>query len=314
MKKVRLIQAIAASASLALVLTACGAAAPVATPTVHIILLPTVTPGGSGGSGTTGAQPGTSGNQQAAPGGQQGAPGAMGNRSQAFGRPASGTVKSVQGGTVVLTEQNGNVVTATVSANTSYLKDTPIKVSDLKVGDQVTAVGVQNTDNSVTAARISVGEAGQMGAFAGILGGGGVIARTGTPGAFATPGAGGQTFQRQGGTPGASTTPGTGGQRQGGNPAAPGTPGATPFGGQLANAAFVTGTVQKVDGNTVTIAEANGQTRTVTVNNDTQLTSIIPATLADIKAGAEATVIGQAAADGTISATAVQIGTLGALR
>jgi hypothetical protein len=305
-KKVRLIQAIAASASLAMVLTACGAAAPVATPTVHIILLPTVTPGGSGGSGTTGAQPGTSGNQQAAPGGQQGAPGAMGNRSQVFGRPASGTVKSVQGGTVVLTEQNGNVVTATVSANTSYLKDTSIKVSDLKVGDQVTAVGQQGSDGSIAATRITVGEAGQMGALIG--------AGRGTPGAFATPGAGGQTFQRQGGTPGASTTPGTGGQRQGGNSAASGTPGATPFGGQLANAAFVTGTVQKVDGNTVTIAEANGQTRTVTVNNDTQLTSIVPATLADVKAGVEATVIGQAAADGTIAATVVQIGMLGALR
>lgn len=70
----------------------------------------------------------------------------------------------------------------------------------------------------------------------------------------------------------------------------------------------VTGTVQTVEGNTVTIATGDGQTVKVTIAAGARLRKSAPATLADVTAGEQITVQGQSGTDGAIAAAVVQIG------
>ncbi|MCL5950358.1 MAG: DUF5666 domain-containing protein [Chloroflexi bacterium] len=97
--------------------------------------------------------------RQNANGGQFGQPGQAGQRGQgnfAGGRPvAAGTVKSVQGDTIEVTEQNGNTVTVTVNGQTSIEKTVNGTKADLTPGTRVTVMGSQNGSND-TATLIQV--------------------------------------------------------------------------------------------------------------------------------------------------------------
>ncbi len=77
---------------------------------------------------------------------------------------------------------------------------------------------------------------------------------------------------------------------------------------QIGGMRVISGTVQKVDGNTLTVAVAGGQTATVKTSGDTRLSKMEAATLADVKVGEQVTILGQAGTDGIIAATGVQIG------
>ena len=81
---------------------------------------------GQGGQGNPNAQ----GNS---PAGQN----AQGGRAN-IGRPvAAGTVKSVQGNTIVVTEQNGTAVTVMVDAQTQIIKSVTAQISDIQTGARV---------------------------------------------------------------------------------------------------------------------------------------------------------------------------------
>ena len=81
-------------------------------------------------------------------------------------------------------------------------------------------------------------------------------------------------------------------------------------GRQATGVRAVAGTVQKIEGAVLTIAQQDGQTVTVTLASDARLTKTVAASLSDVKAGQQVTITGQPGADGVIAATMVQIGSL----
>jgi hypothetical protein len=91
-----------------------------------------------------------------------------------------------------------------------------------------------------------------------------------------------------------------GGQTGGGQ-----TGGGQTGGGAQAAANTRTGTVKLVDGTTVYITTADGQTVTVRTNGSTAVQVTQPGTLADLAPGTQVSVDGPAASDGTVTATKV---------
>ncbi len=77
-----------------------------------------------------------------------------------------------------------------------------------------------------------------------------------------------------------------------------------------AGAAALSGSVQKAEGNTLTVAVTGGQPTKVLVSADTRLRKTETATLADVSAGSQVTITGQTGSDGSITALAVLVGSL----
>jgi len=120
---------------------------------------------GNGGFGATGANgTGTTGTDGQRTGG-------FGGRGGGF---TTGTVKMVQGSTIYVTTTDGNVVKVSVPAGTSVTKSVTTKVSGIKPGDTVTAVGT-TSNGVVKATTVRIGDLG-LGRF----GGGGPGAGQGT--------------------------------------------------------------------------------------------------------------------------------------
>ncbi len=93
-------------------------------------------------------------------GGQAGQNGQGGQNGQ-FGRPAAfGTVKSVNGNTVVISQQDGSTVTVTTTAQTVVQKTVSGTVSDITPGDRVTVESTQ-TGSNVVASAIQIRPASQ---------------------------------------------------------------------------------------------------------------------------------------------------------
>ena len=102
-----------------------------------------------GGQGTPNGTPGQTG--------QNGQGGAAGQ----FGRPvASGTVKSVTGNTLVVTQQDGTTVTVTVDSQTAIQKTASGTIADIQPGERVTVSSDQPGSN-VTARSIQLRPATQ---------------------------------------------------------------------------------------------------------------------------------------------------------
>ena len=81
----------------------------------------------------------------------------------------AGQVTAVNGNTVTITGRNGTTYTVTITASTTITKDRTGKVSDLKVGDAITAFG-QSDNGTLTATRITQGTLG-LGGGLGVAGG-----------------------------------------------------------------------------------------------------------------------------------------------
>lgn len=185
------------------------------------------------------------------------------------GRGTSGTVESINGNTLTVKAQDGTTIKATVAATTTYTTNVAVTAADIKTGDDVTVIGQAAASGGViTATQVTVGS----GLAAAALGG------AGRPAIVAG----------QGGTGGVGRTGGAA--------------------VQAGSVTFVTGTVQKVEGNTLTVTGQDGTTSTVTLTADTRLTKVTAGSLSDVKPGAQVTIIGQAGADGAIAALSVQIG------
>jgi Cu/Ag efflux protein CusF len=97
--------------------------------------------------------------------GAQGAPRANGGFfGRAGGGFTSGTVKLVQGSTIYVTTSDGNVVKVTVPGSATITKSVTEKVSGIKPGDTVTAIGT-TSNGVVKAATVRVGDTGLPGGF-----------------------------------------------------------------------------------------------------------------------------------------------------
>ncbi len=92
-----------------------------------------------------------SGDQQAAQGGQ---------RAGLAGRTAAtGTVKSIQGNTITVSERDGTTVTVNVDAQTIIQKTSAASVSDIQPGQNITVLSSQ-TGSNITAQTIQIRQTG----------------------------------------------------------------------------------------------------------------------------------------------------------
>ncbi|BAJ29811.1 MULTISPECIES: DUF5666 domain-containing protein [Kitasatospora] len=136
---------------------------------------------GSTGSGTRAGAgsdraPGTGrGGYGGGNGGGQFPGGGNGGGGGAAGGFTRGTVKSVEGDTVYLTDANGNTVKVTTQDSTKVTTTKEGKVGDLQPGQTVTVLGSKAADGSYSATQLT--EGGAAGGFGGNRGGG-----TGTTG------------------------------------------------------------------------------------------------------------------------------------
>lgn len=103
---------------------------------------------------------------QTPPDGGQGFPGGQG------GMPTFGEITKIDGGTITVKTADGETVTVTTSDDTTVSVSEEISVSDIAVGDTITAQG-ETADDVVTATTIRVGELGQGFPWGGGFPGGG---------------------------------------------------------------------------------------------------------------------------------------------
>jgi hypothetical protein len=98
--------------------------------------------GGGGAAGGANGAPGQFGQ------GGQGAQAGQGGQASQFGRPvAFGTVKSISGNTMIVTQQDGTTVTVTVDSQTSIQKTAVAAVGDIQTGERVTVTSDQTGSN-----------------------------------------------------------------------------------------------------------------------------------------------------------------------
>ncbi len=189
-----------------------------------------------------------------------------------FGGPGvSGTVKNVSGSTIQLSAQDGSTVTVKTDSNTMFQKTVTGTLADIQVGARITVVGEQSS-GTTTARTIQVMSAG--------------------------------------GNPPGTPPAGSGQPAPGGTPPAPGGAPPSQGGGQPGGMPGLGGTVKSVSGNTIQLTGFDGSTTTVKVDDKTTIQKTASATLADIQANTQITVVGDSSG-GTIAARMIRLGTDG---
>ncbi|MDQ6693440.1 MAG: hypothetical protein M3014_03330 [Chloroflexota bacterium] len=198
-----------------------------------------------------------------------------------------GTVDRVEGDKVYIKDQSGQSTTVQMASAGKIFKQATAQISDIKVGDAIVATGPKN-GTSIDATNVQVADASMLadlsaGGFGRGFGGGGRF--QGTPGAARTPRAGRTPYP--GRTPRAGGTPGAGGRG---------------FGGTL-----VIGTVEKIDGNTISIKpQTAGDPTTVNLTTTTGIRRQAAIALSDLRAGN--TVVASGTQNGDIfQATRLQV-------
>jgi uncharacterized protein DUF5666 len=133
-------------------------------------------PGAAGAAGAAGARAsGAGGAGGAAQAGSTARPG--GFPGFAGGNASVGTVASVNGGTLVLTETSGNTVKVRISSSTKITKSQPVSRHAVRPGDTIIVQGAPNSKGTTVAASVTDSGAGSGGASAGSS-----SARSGTSG------------------------------------------------------------------------------------------------------------------------------------
>lgn len=214
------------------------------------------------------------------------APGANtgGANGRRLGGGTAGTLKSVNGSSLVVTATDGSSVTVKTSSTTTIEKSVTGSIGDVKVGDNVVATGSSTGADALTAQRVVDS---------------GTLARDGGPGG------GGFRPPANGQAP-AGAPDGTGTGTAGGT-APPAGPGG--FGG--AAGGFAAGKVTSINGATLVITGRDGTTTTTVDTTGATITVLRPSTLKDLKIGDQTVVRGTTATDGSVTATSVQQGGLG---
>lgn len=120
-----------------------------------------VAPGSGSGAGAAGAGAGARGGFPFA---GRGGGGGGGNAS-------FGTVSSVNGNTIYVTEPNGNTAKVTLSSATKVTKSQPVSKSSLRPGDSVVIQGATSSNGTISATSVSDSGAGSARAGSGGAGG-----------------------------------------------------------------------------------------------------------------------------------------------
>ncbi len=218
-----------------------------------------------------------------------------GGQGGAGRRGTIGTLQSIDGSTLTVATFNrgagganggggaaagvGNTTTVTTGSSTKFYKTVSGALSDIKVGDRVTAMGTPAGDNTVTAARITDIGTMNAGGFAGFGGGNG----------------GGRRF-RNGNNPNGNGAP----------------PSSLPNGGTRPDPnSFANGTVKSISGTTLTVADAQGATKTVNTTGATTYMVLKSVSINDLQTGQLVVISGKTNSDGTVSANTVAEGVVG---
>lgn len=190
-------------------------------------------------------------------------------------RPVSGTLKSVDGNTLSVTNRQGKSVTVHLEKATRFTQEKAVAASSLKDGVAVSAVVKQNSDNSTYTATQIVLTDGNTGAF-------------------------GKNRQQRGNNPNANCAPAR--QR-------------TPTGNGNGNGVrtnangthILSGTVGQLNSNILTVTDTKGDDYTINLASTTNIMQISSATASDLKAGETVTVTGSPEKDGSVDAQNVSI-------
>jgi hypothetical protein len=183
-----------------------------------------------------------------------------------------GTLKSISGQTLIVTDTQGKSVTVTYSSSTTFTQEVKIAAGNLKEGTSV-RVTVTSSGNAYTAVSIlastgtSTGTSSGFGGAPGARGGG-----NGSNPCFANRGRG-------------SATPGTG------------------------NSSFrgIAGTVSQVNGTTLIITDTAGASYTVTLTAQTQIIETKSATAAVLKVGESLAAVGKPGSQNAVAASTIAV-------
>jgi Domain of unknown function (DUF5666) len=109
--------------------------------------------------------------------------GFLGAARGAGGANASiGTVSSVDGNTIYLTDTSGDTVKVTLSSATKVTKNQSVSKTSIRPGDAVVIQGLKGSSGTITATSVSDSGASTARAGAGTAGGGTTTSTTGTTG------------------------------------------------------------------------------------------------------------------------------------
>ncbi len=125
------------------------------------------------GTASAATTPGV-GTTAGAGGGFAGRFGAGGGAGGAAANASIGTISSVNGNTIYLTDASGNTVKVTLSSSTKVAKSLSVSKSSLHPGDAIVVQGVKNSSGAVVATSVS-----DSGARTAGTGGGGAATTTG---------------------------------------------------------------------------------------------------------------------------------------
>jgi Domain of unknown function (DUF5666) len=135
------------------------------------------------GASTTSA-PGAGARSGATAGGPSAARGGFAARfGGGAGNASIGTVSSVNGKTVYITDTSGNTVKVTLSSATKVTKSEPVRRSSVHPGDAVVIQGVKNSNGTISAS--SVTDSGASAAATGFAGPGAAAGASGASGSSA---------------------------------------------------------------------------------------------------------------------------------
>jgi len=196
-------------------------------------------------------------------------------------RTTIGTLKSINGQTLVLSTTQGSSTTVTYSSATHFTQEVNIPATALQEGTAVRAAVTSDGDNyDATTITVTTGTTG-------------FTRGTGTPG----------TGTPVTGTPGA----GNGGQFRN-NPCISRTPRTGTGTGSTTNTfRGLTGTVSQLSGNVLTITDSTGTSYSVTITAKTQIIETNSVTATALKVGEPLTVTGAKGSQGAIAANTIAI-------
>ncbi len=210
--------------------------------------------------------------------------GQFGQGGGGLGGALTGAVQSVSGNTVAIDTSEGSLQ-ATVGEDTTIQETVEVALGDLTLGTRVNVGGARGEDGTFQAQTIVAVPEGQQG-----------------PGGFA---AGEisqedldqfrQQFQGQFGQGGGSEAFGGGGARGGGG-----------FGGRTAGGGGLSGTLESVDQDVITINTDQGPLP-VAIGEDTTIRKTVEVALADLTEGTRVTVLGARSESGDVEARSIII-------
>jgi Domain of unknown function (DUF5666) len=193
----------------------------------------------------------------------------------------SGTIQSISGSTLLITNTQGSTIKASYTSTTRFTRETALTTAALKEGAFVFVAVAQGANNTYTATTISL--------------------TSGNAGSRPTGGFGGSGFGGSGRR--GNSACGRQGQRFGGGS---GTPGAA-FGNGNGNARGIAGTVSQLSGQTLTVTDMNQSDFVVNLTSATQIIQTSQVSASTLQVGMRVNVVGSRNTQGVITARSVMI-------